>query len=224
MEETTRPTSLDLGGLEASWSLSSARQFPYSPGPVEGWRLFAACLRQDPLLGSDVSLWKATADARAYTRVFGETDSLSVRLGGGTTFGQPEFRDSFRLGGFPDGSLFDLAGTNVSVLRGYDDDLFRGRSVVHLNAEYRVPLAHPQRGYRSFPVFVRHVHASGYLDVGEAWSGPFRAGDLKPALGVSLGADFVVGHRLPLTGVIGLARGLANEGETQLYARFGLPF
>ncbi len=222
--EGDRASHLDLGGLEAAWALSSARQFPYSPAPVEGWRLFAALMNQGPALGSDVSLWKATADARAYTRVFGETDSLALRLGGGTTFGRPEFADSFRLGGFPDGSLFDLAGTNVSVLRGYGDDEFHGRSVVHANAEYRVPLSHPQRGYRSFPLFVRHLHASAFLDFGEAWSGAFRAGDLKAAVGLTLGSDFVVGHRLPLTGVVGLARGVSTRGETQVFARLGLPF
>ncbi len=223
-EDRARATHVDLGGIEAAWSLSSARQFPYSPSPVEGWRLFAACLKEDPNLGSDVSLWKATADARAYTRLFGETDSLSLRLGGGTTFGRPGFQDAFRLGGFPDGSLFDVAGTNVSVLRGYGDDAFHGRSVVHANAEYRLPLAHPQQGYRSFPVFVRHIHASAFVDVGEAWSESFEAGNLKPGVGVSLGADFVVGHRLPLTGIVSLARGLASRGETQVYARLGLPF
>jgi Tol biopolymer transport system component len=224
VEDRTQVSRLDLGGIEAAWSLGSARQFPYSPSPVEGWRLFTALLKEDPTLGSDVSLWKATADARAYTRVFGETDSLSLRMGGGTTFGRPGFDDSFRLGGFPDGSLFDVAGTNVSLLRGYADDAFHGRSVVHANAEYRLPLAHPQQGYRSFPVFVRHLHASAFVDVGEAWSDAFEVGDLKPGVGVSLGADFIIGHHLPLTGIVSLARGLASRGDTQVYARVGLPF
>jgi hypothetical protein len=41
---------------------------------------------------------------------------------------------------------------------------------------------------------------------------------------VSLGADTYLGHRLPLTGVVGVARGLNSGGETEVYFRLGLAF
>src|SRR4029450_13855789 len=107
LEAVSLPQELDLGGVELAWVLSSARQFPYSISPVEGWRLRVACLKEAPGLGSDVSLGKLTADARAYTRVFGESDALALRWGGGTSFGQPGFTRSFAVGGFPEGNLFD---------------------------------------------------------------------------------------------------------------------
>jgi len=214
----------DLSGFEVSWAMSSARQYPFTVSPVEGWRLRLGALKEARAFGSDVSLLKATADLRTYARMFGESGALAFRFGGGTTFGQSDFESSFVAGGFPDGSLLDVVGTNVSVLRGYPEGAFPGRKVVYANAECRVPLAHPQRGLRLFPVFLRHVHAAAYVDAGEAWSGRFRLGDVKAGLGVALGGDFVVGHYLPLTGVIGLARGLGDRGETRVYFRTGLAF
>jgi outer membrane protein assembly factor BamA len=230
VEGTPEPTRLDLGGIEAAWSLSTVKGYPYSISPIDGHSLRLAVLKEDPALGSEVSLVKATADARAYARLFGESDTLALRLGAGMTLGRRSFRRSYSVGGFPDGSLFDVVRTNHSVLRGYPQnggalrDAFTGRSFVNANLEYRVPLAHPQRGWRSLPVFVRHLHGAVFADVGHAWTGTFRLGDVKTAAGVALGTDAWIGHALPLTGVVGLARGFADGGETTVYVRLGLSY
>ena len=92
------------------------------------------------------------------------------------------------------------------------------------NVEYRFPLVHPQRGWRALPVFLRHMHGAVFADVGHAWTGGFRFGDLKAGAGAALGADTYLGHLLPFTGVLGVARGLADNGETQVYFRMGLAF
>ena len=218
------PDSVDLGGLEASWSFGSANQYPYSISPVDGMRLRVAYLKEAPALGSDVDLGKLTLDARAYVRPFRRQDALALRLGGGTTFGQPTFLRSFAIGGFPEGSLFDVVRTNHTVLRGYPDNAFSGRRFAHANLEYRVPLWHPQQGYRTFPVFLRHFHAAAFVDAAHAWSGSFRLEDVKTGVGAALGADINVGHGLPLTGTVGIAHGLANRGETDVYFRLGLSF
>ena len=91
------------------------------------------------------------------------------------------------MGGFPDGALFDVVGTNHAVLRGYPDDAFVGRRFVDANVEYRFPLAHPQRGYRLLPVFVRHLHGTVFADAGNAWSEGWSWADLKPSAGAALG-------------------------------------
>jgi Tol biopolymer transport system component len=223
--ETARGSrSFDAGGIEVAWTMNGALQYPYTISPVEGWQSEVAVLKEAPFLGSDVSLVKTTADVRAYKRMFGESGALALRIGGGTTFGEPGFNSPFAVGGFPDGSLFDLVGTRVFVLRGFPDSAFVGRNVVAANAECRFPLAHPQRGYRSFPVFVRHLHGSTFLDLGQAWSEGVPHGGMKAGLGVALGGDFVIGHYLPLTGVVGVARGLGDRGETRVYFRTGLAF
>ena len=190
---------VDLGGIETAWAIASPKSYPYSISPVDGGRLRLAWLHEAKALGSDLSLDKVTADARYYQRVFGERDVLALRAGGGTTYGEEQFERSFAVGGFPDGSLFDIVRTNNAVLRGYPDNAFTGRRYAVLNAEYRFPLFSPQRGWRSFPLFLRHFSGSVFFDAANAWSGEFQAGDLKTAAGASIALDSAIGYALPLT-------------------------
>jgi Tol biopolymer transport system component len=223
-EQTSSPRALDLGGLEAAWSLSTVQQYPYSVSPVDGVRLRVGYLKEEPAFGSDLSLGKLYADARAYVRLWVPGDALALRVGGGTTFGERGFTDSYTVGGFPSGSLRDVVATNPAVLRGYADDAFSGRRVLHANAEYRVPLAHPQRGWGSFPLFLRHVHATAFADTAQVWNDRFEWSDMKTGVGVALGADLSLSPGLPFTATLGIAYGVSEKGETQVYFRTGLSF
>jgi Tol biopolymer transport system component len=219
-----QPARLDLGGLEAAWTWTNAQRHPYSISPVDGSRVRVAYVKEDPALGSDVSVGKLAFDARAYPRGLGENHVLAVLLAGGTTFGRPGFLRSYEVGGFPDGSLLDVVRTNMAVLRGYEDGAFVGRRFLSGSLEYRLPLGHPQRGFWSLPAFVRHLHASAFVDAANAWSGDFEVDDLKTSAGVTLGADLTVFHAIPLTVTGGVAQGFAREGETRFYFRTGLSF
>lgn len=224
LEDTAEPDALDRGGIEAAWSMTTARQFPYTISPAEGLRARVAYLKEAEALGSDLDLGKATADLRGYRRLFSDNDTLALRIGGGTTFGEPAFRRSFAVGGFPDGSLFDIVQTNHSVLRGYAQNAFRGRRFAHANAEYRLPLAHPQRGYRTVPLFLRHLHGSVFADAAHAWNGAFDAGQAKVGMGAALGVDFAVGPGLGLTFTAGVAHGFSDSRSARPYFRTGLAF
>jgi hypothetical protein len=219
-----RPVGLDLGGLEAAWTYSSVRQFPWTPSPVEGHRFRVAWLAEVPALGSDRELGKLTGEARAYRRGLRSSHALALRAGAGATFGQRAFTASYAVGGFPDGTLFDVSRTNHAVLRGYRQNAFTGRSFTHASLEYRAPLFHPQRGYASLPVFLRHVHASVFADAAHAWTGAFRFEDVKTSAGAALGTDITLAHGLPLTMTGGVAHGFAERGGTRGYFRFGLSF
>lgn len=217
--------AFDLGGLEAAWSLSTARLYPYSISPIDGTRLRVSYLKEDPTLGGAVSLGKLVADVRTYRRLFGETDTLALAAGGGATFGGGEAAArSFAVGGFPDGGLFDVFRTNHAVLRGYDDGQFRGGRFAHANLEYRFPLGHPQRGAGTAPAFVRHLHAAVFADAAHAWTDRLRWRDVKTAAGFALGADVYLAHALPFTGTVGVAQGFSREGDTTFYVRAGLAF
>jgi Tol biopolymer transport system component len=215
---------LDLGGIETAWSVSTARSYPFSISPSEGGRLRVAWLHEAPALGSDLSLDKVAADARLYRRVFGERDVLAVRAGGGVTYGEEDFEGSFAVGGYPDASLLDIVRTNNAVLRGYPDNAFAGRRYAAFNAEYRFPLFSPQRSWRSLPVFLRHFRGSVFFDAAHAWSGAFRAADVKTAAGASIGLESAIGFALPLSAELSVARGFDERGDTKVYFRFGLAF
>jgi hypothetical protein len=215
---------VDAGGLELSWALNTARVYPASASPLEGGRLRLAWLREAEWLGSDLSLDKVTGDGRVYARLFGPRDVLALRVQAGTTFGEPDFDQSFAVGGYPDSRLFDLVRTNLAVLRGYPDDAFTGRRFVAANAEYRFPLFSPQRGWRSLPLFLRHLRGTVFVDVANAFNGDLRLADLKTAAGVSLGFDTAVGFTLPFTAEVTVARGFDELGETRAYFRLGFAF
>jgi outer membrane translocation and assembly module TamA len=223
-ERTQDPRRLDLGGLEAGWTLSSVKQYPYSISPVDGVRLRVAYLKEDPAFGSDLSLGKLFADARGYVRLFVPGSALALRVGGGATFGAPDFTESYAVGGFPNGSLRDVSGTNPSVLRGYASSAFVGRRFAHANLEYRVPLFHPQHGWRALPFFLRHLHAAAFVDNAAAWNGAFRWSRMRTGVGAQIGADLSLSHGLPLTAAAGVAHGVDAQGETQVYFRAGLAF
>jgi Tol biopolymer transport system component len=215
---------LELGGLEAAWTLSSAKRYPFSISPVDGARLRIAYVKEDPAFGSDVSLEKATIDGRLYVRGLGEVDTLALRAQGGFTRGEPGFTRSFTVGGFPDSGLFDLVDANLALLRGYPDDAFSGRAFAGANVEYRIPLAHPERSWRTLPIFLRNLHASVFFDAAHAWSGEFRTEDVSTAAGVALGTDTYIGYRLPFTAEVGVGHGFNEKGETRVYFRFDLSF
>jgi hypothetical protein len=214
----------DRGGIETAWSLSSVQQYPQSISPVDGARLRVAWLRESPALGSDLTLSKLTADARGYFRAFGERDVVALRAGGGTTYGQPGFTRSFAVGGYPDSNLFDLVRTNIALLRGYPDDAFAGRSFLQANVEYRFPLGTPQRGWRTLPVFLRHLRGTVFFDAADAWTGDLRLAEVKTSAGVGLGVDSYLANRLPFTGEVVVAHGFAASGDDKVYFRIGLSF
>lgn len=211
------------GGLEVAWVYGSAKRYPFAISPSDGTSLRLAWHREAPAFGGELSYSKLAADWRGYLRL-GETHVLALRAGAGRTLGRPELRDTFAIGGFPDGALSDLLLTNPAVLRGYRDDVATGRHLAYASAEYRLPLAHPQAGWRSAPVFLRHLHAAAFVDSAHVWNERFRIGDVRCAAGLALGGDTYVGHALPLTATLGLARGLTRDGDTRAYLRLGLAF
>ena len=217
------PETENLGGLEAAYSLQSAKRYPFSISPTDGGRFRVAYIQEARALGSDVSLGKLSADARAYVRL-GSNGVLALRIGGGASFGGNDFRRSFAVGGFPDGALSDVVRSNLTVLRGYPDNAFSGRSYASGNAELRLPLGHPQGGIRSLPLFLRHLHLAAFVDAGDAWSGRWRVSALKTAAGAALGADLNLAHAVPFTFSVGVAHGFAERGETRAYFRTGLSF
>jgi hypothetical protein len=223
LENVQTPARLDLGGLEVGYDLASAKIYPYSISPTDGFRLHIGYLLEDPEFGGQVSLGKLTMDSRDYQRV-GSDSVLALRLGGGMTFGHPRFAQSYAVGGFPEGTLSDVIDTNFTVLRGYPDDAFFGRSFVHANAEFRFPLFLPEHGYRSLPVLLRHLHGAVFVDAANAWVGPFRFRDLHPGVGAALGMDLAFAQAYPLTLTSGVARGLSSTGVTTYYVRLGVAF
>ena len=138
-------------------------------------------------------------------------------------------RRLFLLGGAaPAGSVLDFDADAISLLRGFESNAFAGSRVALVNADYRWPFARPERGYRTWPLFLHTAHAAVFADVGPCVVGPVRRlADVKTSLGGELSADVVVGYSLRLTLAAGGAWGHDAQRRTDhatVYVRVGHAF
>jgi hypothetical protein len=218
----------DLRSLRAGWLHDSRRRFGYSISPEEGFVFEAAAETSRTAIGSDADAGAAVVDARAYTRVFGRHTVLAGRVGAAVGWGPRGVRRVFAAGGAgPSHPVFDFGRDTIGLLRGFSpEDLFGPRAAV-ANADLRFPIVRIERGVASWPIFVRALHGSVFLDAGEVWDSTFRAANLRTSTGAELAVDVVVLHYLPLTLVSGAAwtrDPVAGRSHGALFGRIGYAF
>jgi outer membrane protein assembly factor BamA len=170
-----------------------------------------------------------TIDARAYLPGLGPHHVVALRAAAGASSGNEFAGRTFLLGGpasAPD--VLSFSSSAVSLLRGFPLDSFAGTHAAVVNADYRWPIARPERGHGTLPVFVRALYAGVFADAGNAWTQAFRAGDVKTSAGLELSSDILLGYSLPVTASAGV--GWGHDGADQIpnsrtfYVRIGRAF
>ena len=194
------------------WAISTAKIFGYSVSPEAGRAAGAALEVAD---GPGAPLADATtviADGRVYVPGLARHHVVALRVAGGVSAGDPSRRRVFSIGGgSPNLQLLDFGRDALSLLRGFPSDSFAGNRAAIMNADYRWPLARPQRGVGTWPMFLRTLHAAVFADAGHAWTHAFRLGDVKTSVGGELSLDIVAGYLYPLT--VTLGAGWGHDGE-----------
>jgi hypothetical protein len=221
--------SLGRTSLRAAWRMMSAHTYGYSISPERGV-LFGATVetvRRAFGASADADAW--TADARLYLPSVARHHVVALRLAAGASSGDSNLRRAFHLGGaVPNVSVIDFGSNAISLLRGFGSDTFAGTRVALLNAEYRWPLARPQRGVGTWPLFLHTVHAAAFADAGQTWTRRFDAAQIKTSAGVELSSSLVVGYQFPIAVTAGVARGHDGSGTVPdawtLYLRLGHAF
>jgi hemolysin activation/secretion protein len=131
-------------------------------------------------------------------------------------------------GAVPGDSVADFTSHAISLLRGFGDNTFAGSRAAVLNVEYRWPIARPQRGVGTWPLFLHTIHAAVFADAGQAWTRAFRADTIKTSAGAELSTDVVAGYALPFTATAGAAWGHDGSGtlgdRVTFYFRVGKAF
>ena len=148
---------------------------------------------------------------------------------GGVATGDADVRRTFHLGGASaNSSTIDFSRNAASLLRGFRADTFAGSHVAVFNADYRFPIARPQRGAGTWPALLHTVHGAVFVDAGHAWTRTFRADAIKTSTGAELSADVVAGYFFRMTLTAGIARGHDGSGiagdRTTMYFRVGRAF
>ena len=213
----------------AGWAATNAIAYGYSISPERGVAFGATAELVPTALGSSAGANAVAADARLYLPGLAAHHVLAVRLAGGSSNGDRDLQRAFDLGG-GQGNLdtLDFGREAISLLRGFPVDTFAGTRVALMNADYRWPIARPQRGVGPWPVFVHTIHAAVFADAGHAWTRTFSARDLKTSAGAELSIDIVAGYTLPFTASAGAAWG--NDGShtvgdrATVYFRLGHAF
>jgi hypothetical protein len=221
--------SLSRTSLRAAWRMMSAHTFGYSISPERGVLIGATVetVRRAFGASADADAW--TADARLYLPSVARHHVVALRLAAGASSGDSNLRRAFHLGGaLPNVSVIDFGSNAISLLRGFGSDSFAGTHVALLNAEYRWPLARPQRGVGTWPLFLHTVHAAAFADAGQTWARRFDAAQIKASVGVELSGRLVVGYHFPMTATVGAARGHDGSGTLPdawtIYLRLGHAF
>jgi hypothetical protein len=208
--------------LRTGWHFTSARGFGYSIGPEEGASFTATAETTRRAFGADGNGVSLAADVRHYHRLRPRHAVVAVRAAAAGSWGDPEADRIFSASGAgPQPAGFGFGLDAIGLLRGFDEDEVTGTHAVLANIDYRVPLARIDRGVGTVPVFLRSVHASFFVDAGNAWSRDPRWSDLRLSVGGELSIDTVIGFALPVTFTTGAAWRRDGAGRSDGFAAFG---
>jgi Tol biopolymer transport system component len=192
--------------VRAGWRYDSAKTYGYSISDEEGRSLLVTSEWTRRALGSSGDAGAFTVDARAYLRTFRRHDVIAARAALASAWGDDSVRRVFSASGAgPQTGAFEFGRDAIGLLRGLNEGALAGARAAVVNVDYRVKLASIQRGFRTWPFFVRTIHGAVFADAGSAWETAFHLSEAKKAVGAELSMDAVVGHALPLTFTAGVA-------------------
>jgi hypothetical protein len=201
---------------------SDVRRYVSSISREEG-RVAGVSFRfASPSLGGTFSYTRARAAAAQYLPLpWPRHAVLALRGSFGLASGTIGGRHPFTLGGPAPTDLASLLlapllGPTLppDLLRGYPRDAFAGSTLVSGSVETRFPLARLERGVAAWPVQVRRLYGSAFLDFGGAFpplGEPAPPGTdrlVRFGAGVELAAEVVLGYALRTDVRLGIARGL----------------
>ena len=215
-------TSLRRGrvaGLVAG--VDTRRRQWLSEGPSQGnWlRLFA---ETSDKLKADYAGNVVRADWRAHLPIRQSALALRWNEAYGTKDAQP-----FELGGSRSDDYIPLPVLNQRefALRGYTsgEPELTGHRARIWSAEFRTPLIDIDRHAMTPPIGINRLSLNVFLDVGAAWERGARP-DYHKGVGIEVMTEPRFAYLFGLAVRAGIARGLDNRGETQLYLRGGRSF
>jgi Tol biopolymer transport system component len=223
---TQPPETGPNASLFLTLSYSNAKAWPYSISGQAGRRLQVSLSVSDPSLGgkfhtADVTvLW-----VEYFTPPWAKLHALALLYSGGAGIGDK--RSFFALGGFVEQdlvrTLFLGRAQCCFFLRGYAPGSIFGDQFHILSTEYRLPLAFVEKGYQTFPFYLRRISGAVFTDVGNAFQGQFHPSDLKVGVGAEVRFELNLAYFLAPQIQFGFAKGLSAGGANHYYFVTSIP-
>lgn len=233
--------------ISGSIAYDDTRQFVNSISRISGFQASIASGVTSPVLGSDYDYVWGEVSWNGFLRVpWTKQWVLALHLAVGTSEGTFGGQYPFSLGGIPPpdvaglllGALgFAVAGAQPNQLRGYPSGIFQGSRLASGTLELRFPIAAPQWGISTWPIFLRRISGAAFLDAGNAWvpiEGIPWEQRIRFGAGAELDVELVLGFYLPVILRVGLGQGLGRllapghppdpYAETQFYVTLGESF
>jgi Tol biopolymer transport system component len=230
--DDTLPTgsrSQDRTAMHVAAEVVTSRSYGYSISPEDGMTagVTAELVRRG--LGSSADATTITGDFRAFLPAPAPHHVVALRVAGGVSTGDARSGRTFLLGGgSPQASVISFGSGAVSLLRGFPSHSFAGSHVALLNAEYRWPIARPQRGLGTWPLFLHSLHGAVFVDAGHTWTRTFRRDAAKMSVGAEFSTAVIAAYAIPVTATVGAAWGHDGSGTAPggatVYVRIGRAF
>lgn len=218
-----------FSGVRAGWTWSNVERHVFDISSSKGSSLALSVSAAHPMFGSRFEVVTLGWTASQYLEnPWVDHHVLALRYSGGLSGGDLGRRGVFGVGGFPEVPLLDGLINQVILggvaLRGYAPFARVGTQFHLLQAEYRFPIVRIMQGVQTLPIYLNRIHGAVFTDVGDAFFGPIDLSTFLVGVGAELHLDFTVAYVLGYSLRLGFARGLRDEGETQLYFHLGVPF
>ena len=224
---TIPPQTGPDASVNVGWSYSNAHAWTRSISSQEGRTLGLNLGIADPSLGGKYHTLSADWSWREYTTMpWARLQVFALLYAGGVSVG--DHQGYYGLGGFQQQdlvrALFYQRRQCCLFLRGYPVNAVQGNQYHLLSAEYRLPLLLIEKGYSTFPLYLRQVHVAFFTDVGNAFSGDFSRHGWRTGVGGELRLAFKLGYYFETLLQFGVAKGLAKGGVTDYYWVTSFPF
>ncbi|MDD5223281.1 MAG: hypothetical protein PHE84_04770 [bacterium] len=191
-----KPQPIWLLGPEVAFIYDSARAFPLSPGTIQGqWAMLGAEKTFSIRDGEVEDITRFRADEILFFPLPARA-AASVRTG---LSYRPDSSYQLTPRGYPDPDIFPkyaaLVGLNLKTMPWVIE-----------------------RGLFTLPVYLNLIYASVFSDLGLSGADLYELHSFRTGVGGSLNLKTTLGYSIPVVFSFTLARGLNQDGETQLYA------
>jgi len=225
------PPRGSINVLHLGYSYSNVAGAIDTAGPARGVALNLALDYAGPYVGSNFEVRSVSGGVAGYVPMpWPGHHTLALRVAGAISDGDYPRGGTYQVGGY-DLANNGLPSTVLSgifngsfVLRGYPARVYSGREYVLSNIEYRFPIAYPDRGISTLPIYLRRLDGNLFVDYGGAFdyldlrgTRFFHHGalidnrQLHSAIGAELWMGLTLGYLLNTQIRVGYAYGFSDE-------------